>query len=103
MNGHDPELSLDKDKASTSASDEVLEWSWEAEHADREREAKADAALHGAPPFQVDRKVLKDVVREKTGVEVGRIKFLSSGRCLTCDYAIMSDPHLSYAQEHSIR
>lgn len=56
-----------------------LEWDWEVEHADRKREAKADAALHGAIPFQVDRKILKDVVREKMGVDVGRIAFLSSG------------------------
>ncbi|KAF8628047.1 hypothetical protein AX17_006051 [Amanita inopinata Kibby_2008] len=56
-----------------------LEWDWEYEHADRKYEAKADVALHGAIPFQVDRKVLKDVVREKMGVDVGRITFLSSG------------------------
>ncbi|KAK2465100.1 hypothetical protein APHAL10511_002908 [Amanita phalloides] len=56
-----------------------LEWDWEYDHADRNREAKADAALHGAIPFQVERKVLKDVVREKMGVDVGRITFLSSG------------------------
>jgi hypothetical protein len=56
-----------------------LEWDWEVEHADRKREAKADAALHGAIPFQVDRKILKDVVRERMGVDVGRIAFLSSG------------------------
>ncbi|PFH45421.1 hypothetical protein AMATHDRAFT_184595 [Amanita thiersii Skay4041] len=56
-----------------------LEWDWEREHADRKLEAKADVALHGSIPFQVDRKVLKDVVRERIGVEVGNIKFLSSG------------------------
>ncbi|KAJ4468697.1 hypothetical protein J3R30DRAFT_3661693 [Lentinula aciculospora] len=58
---------------------EVLEWDWDVEHADRKAEAKADAALHGALPFEVDRKVLKDVVREKMGAEVVRIKFLSAG------------------------
>ncbi|KII84602.1 hypothetical protein PLICRDRAFT_179412 [Plicaturopsis crispa FD-325 SS-3] len=57
----------------------LLEWDWDTEHADRKREAKADAALHGAQPFQVDRRLLKDVVREKMGCEVGRITFLSSG------------------------
>ncbi|KAJ3863324.1 hypothetical protein EV359DRAFT_43376 [Lentinula novae-zelandiae] len=58
---------------------EVLEWDWDIEHADRKAEAKADAALHGALPFEVDRKVLKDVVRENMGSEVVRIKFLSAG------------------------
>jgi hypothetical protein len=56
-----------------------LEWDWEVEHADRKCEARADAALHGAIPFQVDRKILKDVVREKMGTDVGRITFLNSG------------------------
>lgn len=64
-------------QASTSVS--VIEWDWDIEHHDRRLEAKADAALHGAQPFQVDRRVLKDVVREMTGCEVGRISFLSSG------------------------
>lgn len=58
-----------------------LEWDWEVEQADRKCEAKADAAFHGAIPFQVDRKILKDVVRENMGVDVGRIAFLSSGMC----------------------
>ncbi|KAG1871459.1 hypothetical protein F4604DRAFT_1769800 [Suillus subluteus] len=61
------------------ASMSVIEWDWDVEHHDRRLEAKADAALHGAQPFQVDRRVLKDVVREMTGCEVGRINFLSSG------------------------
>jgi hypothetical protein len=56
-----------------------VEWDWDVEHADRELERKADAALHGATPFQVDRRVLKDVVRENMDVDVGRITFLSSG------------------------
>lgn len=56
-----------------------IEWNWDLEHADRKREAKADAALHDGQPFQVDRRVLKDIVREKTHCEVGRITFLSSG------------------------
>jgi hypothetical protein len=56
-----------------------IEWDWDLEHEDRRIEAQADAAMHGFQPFQVDRKVLKDVVREKMDTEVGRIKFLSSG------------------------
>ncbi|KIM74140.1 hypothetical protein PILCRDRAFT_828561 [Piloderma croceum F 1598] len=56
-----------------------IEWDWDLEHKDRRIEAQADAAMHGFQPFQVDRKVLKDVVREKMDTEVGRIKFLSSG------------------------
>lgn len=56
-----------------------LQWDWVTEHADRKRESKADVALHGASLFEVDRRVLKDVVREKMGVEVGRITFLSAG------------------------
>ena len=56
-----------------------IEWSWEVEHEDRRRENKADAAVHGAQPFLVDRRLLKDVVREKLECEVGRIQFLSSG------------------------
>jgi hypothetical protein len=58
-----------------------LQWNWEIEHADRKKERKADAALHGATPFEVDRKVLKDIVREKMGVDVGLITFLSAGEC----------------------
>jgi hypothetical protein len=54
-------------------------WNWDIEHADRKREAKADAAFHSQHPFQVDRKLLKDVVRERLDTEVGRIVFLSSG------------------------
>jgi hypothetical protein len=56
-----------------------IEWDWDVEHEDRRKEAHADAKLHGAQPFEVDRKILKDVVREKLGVDVGRITFLSSG------------------------
>lgn len=56
-----------------------LQWNWETEHADRKKEQKADAALHGATPFEVDRRVLKDIVREKMGVDTGRITFLSAG------------------------
>lgn len=65
-----------------------IEWNWDVEHADRRREAKTDASLHDAQPFQVDRRVLKDIVREKTHCEVGRITFLSSGKFLSalCPY-----------------
>ncbi len=58
----------------------LLEWDWDIEHEDRRQERKADSALKGAAPFEVDRRVLKDVVRERMGVEVGRIKFLSAGK-----------------------
>lgn len=56
-----------------------IEWDWDLEHEDRKKESRADATLHSAQPFLVDRKLLKDVVREKMGCEVGRITFLSSG------------------------
>lgn len=68
-----------------------LIWSWPHEHADRKREREADEALHGRHgvtnyvygsrnmPFEVDRKLLKDLVKEKMGEEVGRIQFLSAG------------------------
>lgn len=76
MNRSNGALSLDLKDVSTQ---ELLLWDWDIEHADRRREAKADAALNGAPPFQVDRKLLKDIVLEKMCAEVGRITFLSSG------------------------
>ncbi|CAK5272451.1 unnamed protein product [Mycena citricolor] len=56
-----------------------LEWDWDIEHADRKLERQADAALHGATPFEVDRRVLKDVVLEHMRVPVARIVFLSAG------------------------
>jgi hypothetical protein len=56
-----------------------LEWDWDLEHQDRAKEAKADRAVHNAQPFLVDRRVLKDVVKEKFQVDVARIVFLSSG------------------------
>ncbi|KAF8189412.1 hypothetical protein BJ912DRAFT_966855 [Pholiota molesta] len=64
-------------KASTTKP--PLTWDWTIEHEDRRRERKVDDALHAPTPFEVDRKILKDVVREKMGVEVGRIRFLSAG------------------------
>lgn len=60
-----------------------VEWDWDVEHADRAREREADAAVHTAQPFQVDRRVLKDVVQEKMGEEVGRIRFMGSGAYLS--------------------
>ena len=60
----------------------TLEWDWDIEHADRILEAKADAEWQSELPFQVDRKVLKDVVRERMGLEVGRINFLSLGKSI---------------------
>ncbi|KAK0203924.1 hypothetical protein DFS33DRAFT_844521 [Desarmillaria ectypa] len=63
----------------TMAPEETLEWNWDVEHADRRKEKQADAALHGALPFLVDRSVLKDVVREKFATNPARITFLSAG------------------------
>ena len=70
----------DESLADASPRRPPLQWNWEIEHADRKKERKADAALHGATPFEVDRKVLKDIVREKMGVDVGLITFLSAGK-----------------------
>ncbi|KAF8641804.1 hypothetical protein AX16_009785 [Volvariella volvacea WC 439] len=66
-------------KPSSPLPPHLLKWNWDIEHQDRQREAKADKALLDATPFQVDRRVLKDVVLEKMGVDVARITFLSSG------------------------
>lgn len=78
-NGHDLSLNLKNGFTKSNPNVAPLQWSWEIEHADRKREAKADATMHNATPFQVDRRVLKDVVRENKGIDVGRIEFLSSG------------------------
>ncbi|KAL1741330.1 hypothetical protein HDZ31DRAFT_45673 [Schizophyllum fasciatum] len=59
--------------------DGPLEWDWDIEHEDRKREAAADTNFLDASPFQVDRRVLKDVVREQMSTDVGRIQFLSAG------------------------
>jgi hypothetical protein len=56
-----------------------VEWDWDVEHADRAREREADAAIHHAQPFEVDRRVLRDIVQEKMGEDVGRICFMGSG------------------------
>lgn len=60
-------------------SSEPIEWDWDVEAEDRDRERQVDHDLQGAPIFQVERRVLKDVVREKMDCEAGRIKFLSAG------------------------
>lgn len=66
--------------AATSNTKELLVWDWDTEHADRRRETQMDTAVHHVQPFQVDRRVLKDVVREKIGIEVARIVFLNAGK-----------------------
>ncbi|ESK87067.1 phosphotransferase family protein [Moniliophthora roreri MCA 2997] len=75
----------------TQEKEKPLEWDWVIEQADRQREARIDASLHGATPFEVDRKVLKDVVREKMNVEVVRIEFLSSGTFHKAYLVILAD------------
>jgi hypothetical protein len=74
---------------------DALEWDWDVENADRKREAKADSAVHGVPPFHVDRNVLRDVIREKMDCRVVRIEFLSSGTqcCFLVPFAQMSYKH----------
>ncbi|EGO03333.1 hypothetical protein SERLA73DRAFT_101409 [Serpula lacrymans var. lacrymans S7.3] len=78
-NQHRAAISPPFSPAPASTSKIAVVWDWDVEHDDRKREARADAALHGAQPFQVDRRLLKDVVREKMGTDVGRITFLSAG------------------------
>lgn len=56
-----------------------LEWDWALEHADRTRESRLDAAGGVGDIFQIDRKALRDAVKEKMGGEVVRIRFISSG------------------------
>jgi hypothetical protein len=66
---------------SLSFTEPPLAWDWDIEHEDRQKERKADSAMRDTTPFEVDRRLLKEVVREKMGIEVGRIKFLSAGEC----------------------
>ncbi|CDO74845.1 hypothetical protein BN946_scf184280.g5 [Trametes cinnabarina] len=66
-----------------------LVWDWDIEHADRQAERKADTAVHGAIPFEVDRKLLKDIVQERMGAEVARIKFLGAGTFQQSECAII--------------
>lgn len=79
-----------------------LEWDWLIEHEDRKKEAQADASMHDPQPFQVDRRVLKDVVWEKMGAPVGRIKFLSSGQSISIPprSIIIDDPSGTF---HKVR
>ena len=70
-----------KPSPAAAAAAAECEWDWAKEQADRRREAKADSAVHGAPPFHVDRNVLREVIKEKMDCRVGRIEFLSSGTC----------------------
>jgi hypothetical protein len=62
---------------------------------DRVKEILAD----GDHPFPVDRRTLRDVMRNKMGQEVERIKFLSSGMYLKDS----SDDGTDESQEHSTR
>lgn len=77
------DLVVDVDAAQQPVPRPLVEWDWDVEHADRAKEAESDraagqdAVTHG--PFQVDRRVLRDVVRERMGEEVGRIEYLSAG------------------------
>ena len=61
-------------------------WDWAIEHEDRKKEAKSDETRHVAGPFQVDRKLLKDIVREKMGADVVRIQFLGAGAFTSTRY-----------------
>jgi hypothetical protein len=79
MQGNGHNLSTKTMKSADASSLAQVEWDWDVEYADRALERKADAAQHGTTPFQIDRRVLKDVVRENMGVDVGRITFLNSG------------------------
>ncbi|EJD05625.1 uncharacterized protein FOMMEDRAFT_118799 [Fomitiporia mediterranea MF3/22] len=53
-----------------------LEWDQDAELVDRTREKRHDG---NDVSFQVDRRVLRDIVKEKLGLDVARIRFISSG------------------------
>ncbi|KAI1798114.1 hypothetical protein LXA43DRAFT_9309 [Ganoderma leucocontextum] len=74
-----PTQDLPPPQVAESSQEPPLEWDWPIEHEDRRAEAKADAAVHNATPFQVDRKLLKDIVQERMGSQVARIKFLGAG------------------------
>lgn len=78
LDGH-PTIQLNNHTSPNGIAKPQLVWSWPTEHEDRQKERNADAASHNARPFEVDRKILKDVVREKMGVDVGKITFMSAG------------------------
>jgi len=84
LNDHTPPNGI------TPTTQPQLVWSWPIEHEDRRKERNADAASHNARPFEVDRKILKDVVREKMGVDVGRITFMSAGESEVSVHQFMS-------------
>jgi hypothetical protein len=77
--------------ATESPPDKPLEWDWAEEHADRARERASDAAKArladsadalALPPFDVDRRVLRDVVAEHMRAPVARIRFIGAGKCV---------------------
>lgn len=80
----DSHLGSEKSSAATRA---PLVWDWEADQADRERERRAD----GDNSFQVDRRVLRDVVKEVLSVEVVQIRFISSGALATSSFTFDAD------------
>jgi hypothetical protein len=80
-----------------------LEWDWGLEHQDRAKETKADRAVHHAQPFLVDRRVLRDVVKEKFRLDVARIVFLSSGASHNLRNSFLVLMPLSISQAPSIR
>lgn len=84
--------------AATSNTKELLVWDWDIEHDDRKRETRMDKAVHHAQPFQVDRRVLKEVVQDKLGMEVSRIVFLNAGKSFRCLFFVLfltpSDRHI---------
>jgi hypothetical protein len=84
LNDHTPPNGI------TPSTQSQLIWSWPIEHEDRQKERNADAASHNARPFEVDRKILKDVVRERMGVDVGRIRFMSAGESKVSVHQFMS-------------
>ena len=63
-----------------------LEWDLDIDLADRAREKRHDGA---DTSFQVDRRIMRDIVKEKLGQEVARIRFISSGKHLL----VHSSPH----------
>ena len=54
-----------------------LEWDPDIDLADRVREKRHDGA---DTSFQLDRRIMREIVKEKLGHEVARIRFISSGK-----------------------
>ncbi|KAI0776373.1 hypothetical protein BC629DRAFT_1525836 [Irpex lacteus] len=86
-------------EASKPVEKKPLVWDWALEHEDRKKEAKSDEARHGAGPFQVDRKLLKDIVREKMEAEVGYLITLADGREVVARVARRFMPRLKTESE----